>query len=92
VYDSASVVNPKSKTFADLYRHPCKSSVKEKHTWPGALARARSSRARSLARIWRLSAVVPAFAEPDIHGVRSLDCNGIGTPFELEGCERAILR
>ena len=48
-------------------RHPCKSSVKEKHTWPGALARARTSRSRSLARIWCLSAVVPAFAEPDIH-------------------------
>jgi hypothetical protein len=48
-------------------RHPCKSRVKEKHTWPGALARARASRSRPLARIWCLSAVVPAFAEPDIH-------------------------
>jgi len=49
-------------------RHPCKSSVKEKHTWSGALARARTFLVKIFSsRIWCLSAVVPAFAEPDIH-------------------------
>ena len=49
-------------------RHPCKSSVKGKHWSSGALGRARIFRARTSARIC-LSAVVPAFAEPDIHSL-----------------------
>jgi len=53
---------------APAHRHPCKSSVKEKHTWSGALARARTFLVKIFSsRIWCLSAVVPAFAEPDIH-------------------------
>src|SRR5579872_1640815 len=48
-------------------RHPCKSSVKEK---THVARRARESAHFSVkifSSHWRLSAVVPAFAEPDIH-------------------------
>ena len=48
-------------------RHPCKSSVKEKHGCSGALGRARIFRMQNRsARILPLGGV-PAFAEPDIH-------------------------
>src|SRR5580704_19762586 len=50
-------------------RHPCKSSVKGKHGWPGALGRARTFGCRTAQLAFCLSAVVPAFAEPDIHSL-----------------------
>jgi hypothetical protein len=57
-----------------LCRHPCKSSVKEKKN---LLTRATEERVRwklsePAARTCCLSAVVPAFAEPDIHSLSQI--------------------